>query len=195
MFPAIRFSSRFSSLRSKHVNANSSRFCQGCLYPLFIIVTENLHPSIQNSQKRENLGKHISVKNDPEFVFRLVTYYIKHHMSLFCSVHQTSRTEPSWACPWQKTCSPECGRCLAGVVASALMATPVVRHAVNILGVREAGTRSIMNMFADGFQVNTMLGHVSGEGRGRYSIASYVRDEHRQSLDVCLLYTSPSPRD
>ena len=73
---------------------------------------------------------------------------------------------------------------MSGVVASALMATPVVRHAVNILGVREAGTRSIMKMFADGFRVNTMLGHVSGEGRGRYSIASYVREAHRQSLDV-----------
>ena len=69
---------------------------------------------------------------------------------------------------------------MSGVVASALMATPVVRHAVNILGVREAGTRSIMKMFADGFQVNTTLGHAIGEGRDCYS---------------CLLYTSPSPRD
>ena len=77
---------------------------------------------------------------------------------------------------------------MSGVVASALMATPVVRHAVNILGVREAGTRSIMNMFADGFQVNTMLGHVSGERRGRYSIASCVREAHRQSLDVTSIF-------
>ena len=55
---------------------------------------------------------------------------------------------------------------MSGVVASALMATPVVRHAVNFLGVREAGTRSIMKMFADGFQVNTRLGHANGEGGG-----------------------------
>ena len=70
---------------------------------------------------------------------------------------------------------------MSGVVASALMATPVVRHAVNILGVREAGTRSIMKMFADGFQVTTTSGHASGEGRGCYSIASCVREAHRQS--------------
>lgn len=43
---------------------------------------------------------------------------------------------------------------MSGVVASALMNTPVLRDAVNILGVREAGTASIMKMFEDGFQVN-----------------------------------------
>ena len=42
---------------------------------------------------------------------------------------------------------------MSGVVASALMNTPVLRDAVNILGVREAGTASILKMFADGFQV------------------------------------------
>ena len=73
---------------------------------------------------------------------------------------------------------------MSGVVASALMATPVVHHAVNILGVREAGPPSIMKMFADGFRVNTMLGHISGEGRGCYSIVSCVREAHRHSLDV-----------
>ena len=77
---------------------------------------------------------------------------------------------------------------MSGVVASALMATPVVHHAVNILGVREAGPPSIMKMFADGFRVNTMLGHISGERRGRYSIASCVREAHRQSLDVSSIF-------
>lgn len=42
---------------------------------------------------------------------------------------------------------------MSGVVASALMNTPVLRDAVNVLGVREAGTASIMKMFEDGFQV------------------------------------------
>ena len=73
---------------------------------------------------------------------------------------------------------------MSGVVAYALMATPVVRHVVNILGVREAGTRSIMKMFADGFQVNTTLEHASDEGRGCNSIASCVRETHRQSRDL-----------
>ena len=76
---------------------------------------------------------------------------------------------------------------MSGVVASALMVTPVVRHAVNILGVREAGTRSIMKILAGGFQVNTILGHVSDEGRGRY-IASCVREAHRQSVDVTPIF-------
>ena len=55
---------------------------------------------------------------------------------------------------------------MSGVVASALMSTPVLRDAVNILGVREAGTDSIMRMFKDGFQVNMKAGYVSSEGRG-----------------------------
>ena len=77
---------------------------------------------------------------------------------------------------------------MSGVVASALMATPVVRHAVNILGVREAGTRSIMKMFADGFQVNTTLGHAIGEGRDCYSIANCVREAPRPSRDLTPIF-------
>ena len=77
---------------------------------------------------------------------------------------------------------------MSGVVASALMATPVVRHAVNFLGVREAGTRSIMKMFADGFQVNTALGHASGEGRGCNSMAGCVREAHRQPRDLTPIF-------
>lgn len=43
---------------------------------------------------------------------------------------------------------------VSGVVASALLQTPVLRHFINYLGVRKAGTRSIHQMFADGYQVN-----------------------------------------
>eukprot|EP00752_Nemacystus_decipiens_P017201 g15410.t1 len=41
---------------------------------------------------------------------------------------------------------------LGGVVASALLMTPLLRRAVNWLGVRKASTRSIVQMFADGLK-------------------------------------------
>eukprot|EP00904_Undaria_pinnatifida_P001777 jgi/Undpi1/115/HiC_scaffold_1.g00115.m1 len=41
---------------------------------------------------------------------------------------------------------------VSAVVASALLSTPVLRNAINVLGVREAGTASILRMFADGFK-------------------------------------------
>ena len=42
---------------------------------------------------------------------------------------------------------------VSGVVASLLLKTPVLRTFINHLGVRVAGTMSIHQMFADGFQV------------------------------------------
>lgn len=47
---------------------------------------------------------------------------------------------------------------VSGVVATVLMWTPVLRHCINILGAREAGTQSILQMFADGYKVNVTLG-------------------------------------
>eukprot|EP00904_Undaria_pinnatifida_P007772 jgi/Undpi1/4124/HiC_scaffold_16.g07491.m1 len=41
---------------------------------------------------------------------------------------------------------------VSAVVASALLSTPVLRDAINVLGVRKAGTASILQMFADGFK-------------------------------------------
>lgn len=43
---------------------------------------------------------------------------------------------------------------MSGVVASALLSTPIVRHLVNLLGVREAGSASIKSMFEGGFRVS-----------------------------------------
>eukprot|EP00904_Undaria_pinnatifida_P003242 jgi/Undpi1/12919/HiC_scaffold_7.g02585.m1 len=47
----------------------------------------------------------------------------------------------------------------SGVVATALMWTPFLRHCINFLGVREAGTASILQMFADGYKA---VGVVTG---------------------------------
>eukprot|EP00904_Undaria_pinnatifida_P000570 jgi/Undpi1/10513/HiC_scaffold_29.g12963.m1 len=47
----------------------------------------------------------------------------------------------------------------SGVVATALMSTPVLRHFINYLGVREAGTETILQMFADGYKA---VGVVTG---------------------------------
>lgn len=48
---------------------------------------------------------------------------------------------------------------MSAVVASALLRTPVLRDAINVLGVRKAGTNSILQMFADGFKVNVKAGY------------------------------------
>lgn len=70
---------------------------------------------------------------------------------------------------------------MSGVVASALMNTPLLRDAVNILGVREAGTASIMRMFDDGFQVNIKAGYVNCEKRS-------------ELFSIELINRSPLPR-
>ena len=59
---------------------------------------------------------------------------------------------------------------VSGVVATALMFTPVLRHFINYLGVREAGTASILQMFADGYQVNFKLGTMTFNEGGLGSI-------------------------
>eukprot|EP00904_Undaria_pinnatifida_P000777 jgi/Undpi1/106/HiC_scaffold_1.g00106.m1 len=45
----------------------------------------------------------------------------------------------------------------SAIVASALLSTPVLRDAINVLGVREAGTASILRMFAEGFKLRLTL--------------------------------------
>eukprot|EP00904_Undaria_pinnatifida_P001666 jgi/Undpi1/114/HiC_scaffold_1.g00114.m1 len=41
---------------------------------------------------------------------------------------------------------------VSAVVVSAVLSTPVIRDVMNVLGVRKAGTASILRMFADGFK-------------------------------------------
>ena len=49
---------------------------------------------------------------------------------------------------------------MGGVVADALLRAPLLRRAVNWLGVRRASTRSIVQMFADGLKVNHRMWRV-----------------------------------
>ena len=46
---------------------------------------------------------------------------------------------------------------MGGVVADALLMAPLLRRAVNWLGVRRASSASIIQMFADGFKVQLSL--------------------------------------
>ena len=62
----------------------------------------------------------------------------------------------------------------SGVVATALMSTPVLRHFINYLGVREAGTETILQMFADGYKVTGNAGTI--DLINRYELAEAYID-------------------
>ena len=81
---------------------------------------------------------------------------------------------------------------VSAVVASALLSTPVLRDAINVLGVRKAGTASILQMFADGFKVNEKAGHVSGKEAASHSvIPGWVLEPIGQSLHDTAIYIKP----
>ena len=78
---------------------------------------------------------------------------------------------------------------VSAVVASALLSTPVLRNAINVLGVREAGTASILRMFADGFKVSEKAGYVGDKEAASHSIITgWVREPLGQSLHDTAIY-------
>ena len=61
--------------------------------------------------------------------------------------------------------------------------SPVLRDAINVLGVREADTASILRMLADGFKVGEKAGYVGGKEAENHSIITgWVREPFGQSL-------------
>ena len=78
---------------------------------------------------------------------------------------------------------------VSAVVASALLSTPVLRDAINVLGVREAGTASILKMFADGFRVSEKAGYVGRkEATSHSTTTGSVRELFGQSLHDTATY-------
>ena len=78
---------------------------------------------------------------------------------------------------------------VSAVVVSAVLSTPVIRDVMNVLGVRKAGTASILRMFADGFKVSEKAGYVDGKEAASHSILTgWVREPLGQSLHDTAIY-------